>query len=126
MDRPARPAPPRRLPIVYFALGHAALFTALLVPALAPRTIDTFFYHSRMFFVVHLVTLGWITHSILGATYLVAPMALRATLTTTKAVWASTRQRSPTSPPSAVSVTSRPRLIRFTGSIRSMPPSCRP
>jgi hypothetical protein len=77
------------LPIVYFALGHAALFTALLVPALAPRSIDTFFYQPRMFFVIHLVTLGWITHSILGATYLAAPMALRATLTATKAdAWA--------------------------------------
>ena len=83
-DKPNRPAPPRRLPIVYLAFGHVALFTALLVAALAPASIDSFFFHSRMFFVVHLITLGWITHSILGATYLAAPMALRATLTAGK------------------------------------------
>ena len=34
---------------------------------------------------VHLITLGWITHSILGATYLAAPMALRTNLTAGKA-----------------------------------------
>jgi hypothetical protein len=85
MTGPRRDAPPRRLPIVYFALGHGALFTALLVPALAPASIDSFFFHARMFFVVHLVTLGWITHSILGASYLAAPMALRANLTAGKA-----------------------------------------
>ena len=38
-----------------------------------PASIDTFFFHARMFFVVHLLTLGWITHSIIGATYLAAP-----------------------------------------------------
>ena len=75
-----RSAPPRRLPIVYLAIGHAALLFALFVAALVPASIDTFFYHPRMFAVVHLVTLGWITHSILGATYLAAPMALRAEL----------------------------------------------
>ena len=76
----SREAPPPRLPLVYFAIGHGALLFALLVAALAPASIDTFFFHPRMFAVVHLVTLGWITHSILGATYLAAPMALRAAL----------------------------------------------
>jgi hypothetical protein len=75
-----RSAPPPRLPLVYLAFGHGALLLALLVAAIAPASIDTFFYQPRMFAVVHLVTLGWITHSILGATYLAAPMALRAEL----------------------------------------------
>jgi hypothetical protein len=39
-----------------------------------------FFYHSRMLAIVHLVTLGWITSSILGALYLVGPIAFRATV----------------------------------------------
>src|SRR5262249_36242933 len=35
-----------------------------------------FFYHSWMVAIVHLVTLGWITFSILGAIYIVGPVAL--------------------------------------------------
>jgi len=81
---PSRPPPPRLLPIVYFALGHVALILALLVAAIEPASIDTFFFQPRMFFVVHLLTLGWITHSIIGATYLAAPMALRMTLPASK------------------------------------------
>jgi len=77
---PDRAPPPRTLPIVYLAIGHASLIAALFVPALEPASIDTFFFHPRMFFVVHLLTLGWITHSIIGATYLAAPMALRMKL----------------------------------------------
>src|ERR1043166_6602099 len=45
--------------------------------AWAPRAIAGFFYHSWMAAVVHLVTLGWITFSILGAIYIVGPVALR-------------------------------------------------
>jgi len=75
---PRADVPPRRLPIVYFALGHLALLAALAVPALDPGSIAGFFYHPRMFVVVHLVTLGWITLSIFGATYVVGPIALRA------------------------------------------------
>jgi len=41
-----------------------------------PWSVAGFFYHPRMLAVVHLVTLGWITSSILGALYWVAPMAL--------------------------------------------------
>jgi hypothetical protein len=78
--QPSREPPPRILPIVYFALGHVSLVLALLVPALEPASIDSYFFQPRMFFVVHLLTLGWITHSIVGATYLAAPMALRMTL----------------------------------------------
>jgi hypothetical protein len=72
--------PSRLLPVVYFAFGHLALLAAVLLVALWPESIAGFFYHPRMFVVVHLVTLGWITCSILGATYLVAPFALRTTL----------------------------------------------
>lgn len=39
-----------------------------------------FFYHPRMLAIVHLVTVGWITSSILGALYLVGPIALRMPL----------------------------------------------
>ncbi|MHC4135819.1 MAG: hypothetical protein ACYTDU_09995 [Planctomycetota bacterium] len=69
--------PPRTLPVVYFGFAHVALLTAFFLVATRPNAIAGFFYHPRMFAVVHLVTLGWITGTILGATYVVGPMALR-------------------------------------------------
>ena len=69
--------PPRTLPVVYFAFAHVALLTAFFLVATRPYAIAGFFYHPRMFAVVHLITLGWITATILGATYVVGPMALR-------------------------------------------------
>lgn len=72
--------PPRTLPVVYFAFAHAALLTAFFLVATRPYAIAGFFYHPRMFAVVHLVTLGWLTATILGAIYVVAPMALRTAL----------------------------------------------
>ncbi len=74
---PTREVPPRVLPVVYFGFGHLCLAAGLLLAALEPEAIAGFFYHPRMFAVVHLVTLGWITTAILGATYVVGPIALR-------------------------------------------------
>jgi len=72
--------PPRLLPLLYFAPAHAALALAFAALAIDPYGFAGFYYHARMLAVVHLVTLGWITASILGAMYLVAPIALRTTL----------------------------------------------
>ena len=69
--------PPRLLPILYFAVAHVALALACLAVALDPRGVSGFFYHARMLGIVHLVTLGWITASILGSLYIVGPIALR-------------------------------------------------
>jgi hypothetical protein len=69
--------PPRLLPTLYFGFAHACLTLAFAVVAYDPRGVAGFFYHSRMLGVVHLVTLGWITTSILGALYVVGPIALR-------------------------------------------------
>jgi hypothetical protein len=69
--------PPRLLPVLYFALAHAALLLAFAAVALDPRGVSGFFYHSRVLGIVHLVTLGWISASILGSLYLVGPIALR-------------------------------------------------
>jgi hypothetical protein len=81
MRSAARPAyPPRLLPLLYLAPAHVALVLAFAAMAIDPYGFASFFYHARMLAVVHLVTLGWITASILGALYLVAPIALRATL----------------------------------------------
>jgi hypothetical protein len=72
--------PPRLLPLLYFALAHGALLLAFAAVARDPRGVAGFFYHPRMLGIVHLVTLGWITASILGALYIVGPMAFRLSL----------------------------------------------
>lgn len=77
--RAQRPAP-SRLPIYYFALGHVYLFLAFAGLAVFPHRATGFFYSSWIMAPVHLVTLGWITCSILGALYMIAPMALRSRL----------------------------------------------
>ncbi len=74
------PLPPRLLPVLYFAFAYGSLILALAVVAMNPRAVTGFFYHARMVAVVHLITLGWISCSILGAIYIVGPLALRMPL----------------------------------------------
>ena len=69
--------PARTVPLLYLATAHASLALATLLTACWPQAVAGFFYHSWMLSVVHLVTLGWITFSILGAIYIVGPLALR-------------------------------------------------
>jgi hypothetical protein len=74
---PRTQLPPRLLPVLYFGVAHVAFALACLAVALDPRGVSGFFYHSRMLAIVHLVTLGWITASILGSLYVAGPIALR-------------------------------------------------
>jgi hypothetical protein len=69
--------PPRVLPWLYFGSAHISLVLALAAIAWDPRAAGGFFYHARLAGIVHLVTIGWITMSILGSLYLVGPLALR-------------------------------------------------
>lgn len=69
--------PPRILPLLYYAVARVALIAALAAVAVDPTAIAAFFYHARMLAIVHLVTLGWLTCSILGSLYIVGPFALR-------------------------------------------------
>jgi len=75
---PARRAllPAPVLPLVYFAGAHAALLVGLGVLAATPDVAGAFHYHPRMIALTHVVTLGWVTASILGALYIVGPLAL--------------------------------------------------
>lgn len=79
------PRAPSRLPLFYFGFAHLCLAAALLALGLLPRSFAGFFYHPRMLAAVHLVTLGWISSHILGALYMIAPMALRTRLAATRA-----------------------------------------
>ena len=72
--------PPRNLTLTYLAFAYLCLGAAFLILAAAPQSVGGFFYHPRMLAVVHLVTLGWISSSILGAFHLIGPIALRTVL----------------------------------------------
>lgn len=72
--------PDRLLPLLYFGFAHASLLLALAFLALRPSDFTGFYYHAHMVAVVHLFTLGWISSSILGALYLIVPMALTGTM----------------------------------------------
>ena len=69
--------PPRVLPLLYFGFGQLCLAAAFLLLLWQPGVLAGFFYQTATLAVVHLVTLGWITGSILGAVYLIGPIALR-------------------------------------------------
>ena len=77
--------PPRGLTLLYLGFAYLCLGLAFLGLALLPGTLGGFFYHSKMLAVVHLVTLGWISSSILGALYLIGPIALRSAMPAGKA-----------------------------------------
>jgi hypothetical protein len=72
--------PARWPPLLYLGFAHLCLIAAFVLVAVDPRAAGGFFYHPRLVAVVHLVTLGWISASILGALYLVAPLAFRLPL----------------------------------------------
>jgi hypothetical protein len=72
--------PARRAPLLYFGFAHACLLVALGTLALRADELGGFYYHPRLIAVVHLVTLGFITSAILGALYLVCPLAFRLPL----------------------------------------------
>ena len=87
MSQPSDFLPARRLPLVYFGFAHLCLALALSVLVFAPGRVAGFYYQPRAFAVVHLVTLGFISGSILGALYLVAPLAFRLPLPVRRSDW---------------------------------------
>src|SRR6188474_887049 len=68
--------PARTVPLLYLGTAYVSLGLACVLSGLWPEAVAGFFYHSWMVALVHLVTLGWITFSILGAIYIVGPVAL--------------------------------------------------
>ncbi len=76
----SRLVPATGLPLFYFGFAHFCLALAFAALVVRPELPAGFFHHPRMVALVHLVTLGWITSSILGAFYIVGPLALRMPL----------------------------------------------
>jgi hypothetical protein len=83
MIQPGRPVGGVRsgaLPLSYLGAAAAAFVAATAaLPWLAPE-LSGHYYHPRVLALTHTVTLGWITMSILGASYLLLPMALERPL----------------------------------------------
>ena len=78
MTAASRLVPATGLPLLYFAFAHFCLGLGFAALVVSPGLPAGFFHHPRMVALVHLVTLGWITSSILGAFYIVGPLALLA------------------------------------------------
>ena len=72
--------PASDIPLLYFGFAHVCAASAFAVLVVRPDLPGGFFHHPRMVAVVHLITLGWISGSILGAFYIVGPLALRLPL----------------------------------------------
>lgn len=69
-------APSPTLPLSYLVTAVAAFVLACAaVPALAPE-LAGHYYHPRLTALAHTVTLGWITLSIMGASYQLIPIVL--------------------------------------------------
>ncbi len=58
--------PPERLPLFYLAFAHLSMALACVTIGVDPYGFLGFFVHPRALAVTHLITLGWITGSILG------------------------------------------------------------
>ena len=72
--------PPRLLPTLYFGWAHLCLAAACAVAALHAERVAAIFYDPAAVTAVHLITLGWLTSTILGALYIVCPLAMRTPL----------------------------------------------
>jgi hypothetical protein len=79
--------PPATLPIAYFGLAHLALAAAFAVLAFRPDLPTAPGGGTRFTALLHLVTLGWISGSILGALYIVGPLALGVPMRARAADW---------------------------------------
>lgn len=82
-------APVSALPQWYFAASHLALGSALAILIADPGLPAGTLYQPRLIALVHLLTIGWLTGSILGAFYIVAPLALGIPMRVTRVDWAS-------------------------------------
>ncbi|MFN3476409.1 MAG: cbb3-type cytochrome c oxidase subunit I [Candidatus Methylomirabilales bacterium] len=69
-------APSVALPFRYFVTAIVAFtLAAVLLPFIASDLAD-FYYQPRLLALTHLITLGWITMTIMGASYQLVPVAL--------------------------------------------------
>ncbi len=75
------------LTLAYYLVAHAGFGGALLALVLDPSIPDGSFYQPRVIALVHLLTITWLTGSIIGSLYLVGPLALRVPMPVRTADW---------------------------------------
>ncbi|HQX80629.1 MAG TPA: hypothetical protein PKW63_02670 [Vicinamibacterales bacterium] len=80
-------SPSSNLPLLYFGVAHVSLALACVALVAWPGLPGPFFFHPKMVALIHLLTVGWLTGSILGAFYIVAPLALRMPFPVTRVDW---------------------------------------
>ena len=84
---PAR-GPSSALPLAYFVVATAAFtLAALAKPWLAPE-LAGHYYQPRVLALAHTLTLGWITLTIMGASYQLLPVVLERPLRSEGLAWA--------------------------------------
>jgi hypothetical protein len=79
--------PSSALPLAYYVTAHVGFAGALATLAVDPSLPGASFYHPRLVALVHLLTLAWITGSILGSLYIVAPLALGIPMVVRRTDW---------------------------------------
>lgn len=74
--RPENPftGPSVWLPLRYLIAGQIALLLALVLAVMHAGDLLAFYYQGHLLAITHLITLGWITTTIMGASFLVAPL----------------------------------------------------
>lgn len=76
---PAR-QPSLWVPLRYFVAAQVAFVTALLWAPWQVENLLDFYYQGNVLALTHLLTLGWITMTIMGASFQLVPVALETTL----------------------------------------------
>lgn len=80
-------SPSSAIPLAYYVFAHAAFAAALLVLLIDPALPGGSFYQPRMVALVHLLTIPWLSGSILGSFYIVGPLALRVPMPVGRGDW---------------------------------------
>ena len=80
-------SPSSALPLAYYLVAHAGFGAALLVLVVDPSLPGASFYQHRVVALVHLLTLAWLTSSILGSLDIVGPLVLRVPMPVGKGDW---------------------------------------
>ncbi|MBI4841450.1 MAG: cbb3-type cytochrome c oxidase subunit I [candidate division NC10 bacterium] len=80
--RPENPftGPSLWLPLRYMITGQVNLLLAIALAVLRAEDLVDFYYQGHLLAITHLITLGWITTTIMGASFLVAPLIFSAPL----------------------------------------------
>ncbi|MBI2162721.1 MAG: cbb3-type cytochrome c oxidase subunit I [candidate division NC10 bacterium] len=68
------------LPLRYLITGQVSLLLAIALAVLRAEDLVDFYYQGHLLAITHLITLGWITTTIMGASFLVAPLIFSAPL----------------------------------------------